>query len=122
MKKTIKVLALVMTALMLCMALASCAKKLSGKYSADILGTGTTLTFDGSDVKLGITVTLLGEVASVDGTYTIEDDKITFDFVDEENVENEKAKAVLADFTGTLDFEEGDDYIKIGGVKYEKVD
>ncbi len=122
MKRTLKVAAIVMAALILCLALASCGKKLSGKYSADLFGTGTTLEFNGNKVKLGVTITLIGEVASLDGTYSIDDDKITFDFVDEDGVENEKAKEVLGKFKGEVSFEEGDDYIKIGGVKYTKVE
>ena len=122
MKKSIRILAVVMALLMVTLVFAACGKTLKGKYSADFLGTGTTLEFSGKNVRLTVTVTLLGEIAAVEGTYTIEDDKITFDFVDEEQVENDKAKDVLSKFTGTVDFEEGDDYIKIGGVKYEKVD
>ena len=122
MKKSIRILAVVMALLMVTLVFAACGKTLKGKYSADFLGTGTTLEFSGKNVRLAVTVTLLGEIAAVEGTYTIEDDKITFDFVDEEKVENDKAKDVLSKFTGTVDFEEGDDYIKIGGIKYEKVD
>ena len=122
MKKSVRILAVVMALLMVTFVFASCGKTLKGKYSADFLGTGTTLEFSGKNVRLAVTVTLLGEIAAVEGTYTIEDDKITFDFVDEEQVENDKAKDVLSKFTGTVDFEEGDDYIKIGGIKYEKVD
>lgn len=121
MKKSIKILAIVMTVVMVCLTLASCGKKLSGDYTADFLGTGTTLSFKGSNVTMTVKV-LTVEVASVEGTYKIEDDKITFDFIDEDKVEDEDAKAVLADFNGTLKFEEGDDYIKIAGVKYEKAD
>ena len=122
MKKSIRILAVVMALLMVTLVFAACGKTLKGKYSADFLGTGTTLEFSGKNVRLAVTVTLLGEIAAVEGTYTIEDDKITFDFVDEEQVENDKAKDVLSKFTGTVDFEEGDDYIKIGGIKYSKLD
>ena len=121
MKKTIRILAIVMTVVMLCVTLASCGKKLSGDYTADIFGTGTTLSFKGSKVTV-IMKAFNVEVASVEGTYKIEDDKITFDFVDEDKVDDEDAKAILADFKGTLNFEEGDDFIKIAGVKYKKAD
>ncbi len=122
MKKSVRILAVAMALLMVTFVFASCGKTLKGKYSADFLGTGTTLEFDGKNVRLAVTVTLIGEVAAIEGTYKIEDDKITFDFVDEDKVENDKAKEVLAKFTGSVDFEEGDDYIKVGGIKYTKVD
>lgn len=122
MKKSVRILAVVMVALMLCLTLASCGKKLSGKYSADVLGTGTTMTFDGKNVKIAITVTLLGEVASLDATYKIEDDKISFDIADEEEVTNELAKKVIKSLETPVSFEEGEDYIKIADVKYEKKD
>lgn len=120
MTKSIRVVALLMVVVMLCVSLASCAKKLSGEYSADVLGTGTTMTFDGKNVKIAITVTLLGEVASLDATYEIKDDKISFDIADEEEVTNELAKQVIESLEEPVAFEEGDDYIKIGDVKYTK--
>ena len=117
MKKSIKIVALVMVALMICMSFVACGKRLSGKYSADFLGTGTTLTFDGKDVTLALT--LAGkELASIDGTYEIKDDKITFDFVDEDKAEDEDFKEILSEWKEAVAFEEGDGYIKIGGVKY----
>ncbi len=122
MKKSVKILAVVMVAAMLCLCLASCGKTLKGKYSADVLGTGTTLDFDGKDVKIAITVTLLGEVASLDATYQIKDDQITFEIADEEEVDNALAKKVIKALEEPSDFEEGEDYIKIDGVKYELVD
>ena len=121
MKKVIRLIALSLVLVMAMGVLASCGKTLSGKYSADIFGTGTTLTFDGKNVKVAVTV-LSQEVASVDATYEIKDDKITFDFVDEDKVENDKAKDVLESWKAPAAFEEGDGYIKIGGVKYTKAD
>ena len=122
MKKSVKIMAVVMAALMLCLCMTSCAKTLKGKYSADFLGTGTTLEFDGKNVEIAITVTLLGEVASVDATYEIKDDKISFDIADEEEVDNALAKKVIEALEEPADFEEGDDYIKIGDVKYKVVE
>ena len=100
----------------MCLTFASCGKKLSGKYSADVFGTGTTMTFDGKNVKIAFTITFIGEVASVDATYKIKGDTISFDFADEDDVSNEKAKEVLASLEEPVSFEEGDDYIKINGV------
>ena len=120
MKKTIRIVAIAMVAVMLCLCLASCGKKLSGKYSSDVFGTGTTMTFDGSNVKIAITVTGLGEVASVDAKYEIKDGKISFDVADEESVNNDLAKNVIKSLETPVAFEEGENYIKINGVKYTK--
>jgi hypothetical protein len=78
------------------------------------------MTFDGSNVKIAIKVTLLGEVASMDAKYEIKDDKISFDIADEEEVTNDLAKKVIASLEQPVSFEEGEDYIKIGDVKYTK--
>ena len=51
---------------------------------------------------------------AVEGKYSIKDDQITITF----EGDDKDAKA----FNGTFDFEKGDDYIKIGGVKYTKAD
>ena len=76
MKKTVRVLALVMALTMVLFVFASCGKKLSGKYAAEVLGTGATYEFKGS--KVTITVKALGATAAtLEGTYKIEDDKIT---------------------------------------------
>lgn len=105
MKKQVRILAVVLLAVMLCVSLASCAKKLSGTYEATVVGTGTTLEFSGS--KVTITLKALGaELASVEGTYSIKDDKITFTF--------ESDKDEVEKFNGTFDFEETDTGIKIG--------
>ena len=121
MKKVLSLVLAVAVLATLCLALASCGKKLSGKYSADFLGTGTTMTFDGKNVKIGFTVTFVGEVASVDATYKIKGDTITFEFADEDEVSNSSAKKVIQSLEEPVSFEEGDGFIKINGVKYEKV-
>ncbi len=125
MKKSIRILAVAMVALMLCLCLVSCGKKLSGEYAATVeafgIETGKKMEFSGKNVTISYVVAN-HEVASIDGTYSIEDDKITFDLIDEEKVEDKDAKAFLADLNGSVSFEEGDDYIKIGGVKYTKAD
>lgn len=53
------------------------------------------MAFDGKDVKIAITVTLIGEVASLDAAYEIKDDKISFDIANEEEVINDFAKKVI---------------------------
>lgn len=95
--------------------LASCGKKLSGKYELD-LGIGS-VTYDFKLTKVVITGEALGQDTSVEGKYKIaKNDKgeleITFTFENEENAK---------EYAGTFSFEKGDDYIKIGGVKYNKV-
>ncbi len=114
MKKSVKVLALVMVAAMLCLALVSCGKKLSGEYEATLFGSGIVLNFEGS--KVTYTAKAFGyEAASVEGEYSIEDDKITLSFGEDDD----DAKKL----NGTFDFEEGEDYIKIGTFgKFTKVE
>ena len=123
MKMTIRIIALAMVSLILCLALASCGKTLSGTYEAvatsegilgaiaDAVNTGVKYTFSGS--KVTIETTLLGSVKTFEGKYSIDDDKITFTFEDEDAEE----------YSGTQTFEElenGD--IKIGIITYEKED
>ena len=98
MKKSVRVLAVAMALLMVMVVLASCGTKLSGTYK----GTLTTLTFDGDKV----TASDLTGIVKIEGTYKIDGDKITLTF----DSDNDKVEA----YDGTFDFEEGEDYIKIG--------
>lgn len=121
MKKSVRILAVVMSLVMLCLCLASCGKTLKGEYKATLLGTGTVLEFSGK--KVNISITVLGEeVASTEATYSIKDDKISFDIADEDEIDNKLAKQVIETLEEPSSFTEEDDYIKIGGVKYEKVE
>ena len=115
MKKSVRILALVLVAVMLCVAFAGCGKKLKGKYSnaEGMLASGATYEFKGSNVT--ITVKLLGAVvATVEGTYSIEDDQITFEFGEEEDD--------VKEYNGTFTFAETEKGIKIGMFEYEKID
>lgn len=111
MKKSVKVIALALVAVMLCSALVSCGKRLSGEYEATVAGSGLVLAFEGK--KVTITTKVLGkEGESKEGTYEIKDDKITLTFTIDEKEESE-----------TYDFEQGEDYIKIGTLgKFTKVE
>ncbi len=79
---------------------------LSGTYSSDVFGTGASYEFNGDDVT--ITVTILGNSETIEGTYEIRNNLITFEIEDDSN------------YSGTFIFEQGDDYIMISGAKYEK--
>ena len=100
-------------------ALASCGKTLSGTYSAGGDTLGTTYEFSGN--KVTITYKVLGFSKDIEGTYEIttnDEDKevIIFTFADGEEDAD--------DYAGEFSFAEGKEgdteYIKIGGVKYEK--
>ena len=105
MKKSVRILAVALALLMVTHVFASCGKTLKGTYSAEIVGTGVEMTFEGKNVT--ITLKALGmEVGSSTGTYKIGDNKITLTF----DRDNDKVEA----YDGTFDFEEGEDYIKIG--------
>ena len=112
MKNTfVKVIALALVVATLACVFASCGKTISGIYSAEALGTGAEFEFKGN--KVSITVKVLGFSGDpVEGKYEINDDKITFTF--------ESDDSDVKKYDGTFDFEKGDDYIKIGGVKYTK--
>ena len=113
MKRFTKVIAIVLVLATLACVFASCGKKLSGKYEATVIGTGTCLEFKGN--KVFAQFKILGTYGdAVEGKYEIKDNKITITF----EGDNEKANSL----EGTFDFEEGDGYIKIGLVKYTKAD
>lgn len=113
MKKFTKVIAIVLVLATLVCAFASCGKKLKGKYEATAFGTGTCLEFKGSKVMAQFK--LLGSYGdAIEGEYKIKDGKITLTFKgDDKNAEA---------LEGTFDFEEGDNYIKIGLIKYTKAE
>lgn len=111
-KNIIRVSALALVIVMLTAVLASCGGP-SGTYeSAEVIGSGLSYTFKGS--KVTIKVKLLGTVTSFEGKYKIDGEEITFTFEDEDDGADK--------YSGTMTFEQGDDYIKIGGVKYTKAD
>ena len=113
MKRFTKVIAIVLVLATLVCVFASCGKKISGKYEATVLGTGTCLEFKGN--KVYAQFKLLGTYGdAVEGKYEIKDNQITITFESDDDKAN--------NLEGTFDFEEGDGYIKIGLVKYTKAD
>ena len=125
MKKTfIKVLTLTLVAIMLVCSLASCGKKVeSGSYEAEIEVLGqswnVTYTFKGSKVEAVNKITFLGNVSTetAEGKYEIveNDDgtmEITFEFEEENDSFENK----------TVTYKEGEGYIELGGIRYNKVE
>lgn len=113
MKKTVSAI-LVCVLLVGCIfTLASCSKSLNGKYTADLAVTEITYEFGAFGKVTKTEDPFVGDTTTVEGKYEINDEgtKITFTFNDEANTYDLS--------TGT---EDGVDYIKIDGVKFEKVD
>ncbi len=121
MKKSLRIVAALLVALTLCLCLASCGNTLKGTYTADFAGTGTKLVFDGKDVTISYIVAGK-ELASIDATYEIKDDEITFKFVEADGEEKSMLEELAEELEKPVSFEKGDDYIKIADVKYEKED
>ncbi len=107
MKKTVRIMVLVMAVLTVVLVLASCGNKLSGDYATAV----TTYSFSGSKV------TIKGVTGEASGEYEIKDGKITITLDD-------VSGGIVADamkiYEGTFDFEETDNGIKIAGVEYTK--
>ena len=117
MKKTLRIVAVAMIAVMLCLCLASCGKSLSGEYyfgDKSVSKTYTTYTFSGN--KVTVEAFILGQKVgddSFEGTYAIKDGEITFTY---KNAKGEEK-------TSTQSFEELEDgSIKIGLVNYKKAE
>ena len=112
MKKTIKIAALMLVIVMTVCMFAACGNKPSGEYSAktEVFGQSVETIYDFSGSKFTCTVktTVLGTVNSevTEGTFEVNEDEITFTVDDE---------------TTTVTYEMGEDYIKLGGLQYNKV-
>ncbi len=116
MKKIISLILALTLVLGMVFTLASCGKMLSGKYQSGI----TTYDFAGN--KVTVTYEILGFQKSIEGTYKIaETDEgkmtITFTFEGAEEGSDEYA----GEFAFAEGTENGEDYIKIGLLKYTKV-
>ena len=110
MKRIISTLLVCVLLLGCVFSLASCDKIVMGTYELDAIVGSKTYEF--GLTKVSITYEVLGQDTTIEGKYSIDGDEITFTFEDED-----KAK----DYAGTFSFEKGEDYIKIGGIKYTKV-
>ena len=123
MKKTnAKIISFLLVAVMLVCMLASCGQKVAaGTYEAEIsvLGqsAGVTYTFKGNKIVAESAVSILGidKSKSAEGTYEI----IKYDDGDLEiKIDFDEETDIFKD--GTYSYSEGDGYIKISGIKYEK--
>lgn len=126
MKKTIKILAVVMIIAMLSVVIVGCSKKLSGKWVSDSAGFGelasskTVYEFSGKKVTMTVTSTLVGKdsTETLEGTYEIMEDN-----------DNPDKLVIAFEFEGkdryTVSFSEGknadgDKIITIGGVDFKQ--
>lgn len=122
MKKSVRVLAVAMALLMVMVVFASCGKTLKGTYSAEIdvvvLKYTASYEFSGKNVTVTKVVNpKIGEskTLTIEGTYEIiTNDDDTMDIKLSFTTEDDHIKS------GTFDFEEGDGFIKIAGLKYTK--
>jgi len=121
MKKTLSAILVCVMLLGCVFTLASCGNKPSGKYQAklEILGQSTTTTYDFKMNKVIVTVEteVLGNINTETSEYKYkvnkkDDGTLTIDLTGEVDGE---------DKTNTYTYEKGDDYIKIAGIKYNKV-
>ena len=121
-KNFIKVIAMVLLLATVCTVLASCGKTISGTYTGkvDLLLASYTASYEFSGSKVTVTKTseLLGQsnTTEIKGKYEITEAadgyEITFTF----ETSDDDVKS------GTYTFEEGEGFIKIGGVQYNKAE
>ena len=121
-KNFIKAIAMVLLLATVCTVLASCGKTISGTYTGkvDLLLASYTASYEFSGSKVTVTKTseLLGQskTTEIKGKYEIAESangyEITFTF----ETSDDDVKS------GTYTFEEGEGFIKIGGVQYNKAE
>ena len=124
MKKSIRIMAVVLALLMVTFVFASCGKTIKGTYKAEVglgglAGYTATYEFSGKKVEITKTTSLLGSTntTTMNGTYEItEKDDGTMEIT----ITLEKGDDDIK--SGTYTFEQGEDYIKIGLVQYNKVE
>ena len=123
MKKTIKLVAVVMVIAMLALALVACAKTLNGKYTSEvdwgIVKGEVTYEFKGNDVTMTTTTGIAGfeKNDTKTGTYEIVES--------EENADKLVIKFTFGDDTTTYSYSEGEldgeKVIIINGTTFTKV-
>ena len=116
MKKIISTVLVCVLLLGCVLSLGSCSKLLYGKYELD--AAVASVTYDFKITTVEITYELLGQEVTLEGDFKIAENEkgeleITFTFENEEEAK---------EYAGTFSFEKGEDYVKIGGVKYNKVE
>lgn len=116
-----KHISLLLTVLLFALALVGCGEKeapLTGTYQATVLGTGTSLTFTGDQIRVCYSVNGV-EVATQEGTFLLneEEDRISIDLNQEEYVILDLPEDAVS-FNGIFSFARGKDYIRIGTVLY----
>ena len=121
MKKIISLILVCVLFIGCTLTLASCGKKLSGKYES-ALGTGAYYEFSGNKMTYS-RKSLFGGKYITEGTYEITEDEdgntviiLTYD----SGTSEEDAKSGSYSFSEGV--EDGTEYIKISGVRYNKVD
>lgn len=126
MKKTgVRLITVLLVAVMITGIFSSCGEQnaIRGAYEAEIELFGqswnVTYAFSGKNVEVVSKLTLFGSVTSKStaGTYELRksssgDMEIYFDFEEESEFFKD----------GTVTFEQGESYIKIGGIRYNKVE
>lgn len=123
MKKTIKLVAVVMVVAMLALSLVACAKTLNGKYTSEvdwgIVKGNVTYEFKGNDVTMTTTTGIAGfeKNDTKTGTYEIVES--------EENADKLVIKFTFGDDTTTYSYSEGEldgeKVIIINGTTFTKV-
>ncbi len=122
MKKSVKIIAVAMAALMLCLSLASCGlfgTKLDGRYKAESFIGSYEMEFNGNKVTVKVK-NALGGIDKYEGTYKIEDDTISFEFVDDDGDKIEDAPFTDKDAYEFAEDEETGD-ITIGSFTFDKL-
>lgn len=117
MKTTVRVVALMLVLTMTVFMFAACGNKPSGEYYAkvEVMGQSseTTLKFSGNKVTTTTNTTIAGYT-------TTETSEGTFEIVENDNGDLQIVVTVDGEKSPAISYEKGDDYIKIGGVQYNK--
>lgn len=118
MKKIISMVLVCVLLVASLLTLTSCGKTLTGKYEANLIAAEVTYEF-GMFGKVTCTVDpIIGDEKVYEGKYEFNDagDEITITF------EGEDAEEYEGEYDFSSGVEDGQEYIKLGLLKYEKVD